>query len=176
MNSAKIAVVYKSNYGTTRQYAAWLAEALSADLMEMPARAKELDGYDLIVHGGGLYASGILGADMLARVSGRKLVLFTVGLADPAATDYSDILEKNLSPELRPEVKVFHLRGGIDYQKLGLVHRGLMALKRKMTAKMPPEQLSAEDRAFLDTYGRKVDFTDRRTVQPIVDYVRAQIL
>ena len=34
------------------------------------------------------------------------------------------------------------------------------------------ENLNAEDRHMLDTYGKQVDFSDRDSIAPIVEYVR----
>lgn len=57
-----IAVIYKSVYGSTKQYATWIAEALGADLLEAgQAKLETLRKYDTILYGGGLYAGGIAG-------------------------------------------------------------------------------------------------------------------
>lgn len=172
----KIAVIYKSNYGTTKQYATWIAEALGAELFERNAVSPEmLAQFDMVIYGGGLYASGILGINLVTENPCKKLVVFTVGLANPSLTDYSAIIEKNLPAELRSCVKVFHLRGGIDYGTLGIMHRGMMAMMKKMTiGKKAYDELTDEGKAFIDTYGKKVDFTNRQTILPLVQYVKNQ--
>lgn len=171
----KIAVIYQSSYGTTKKYAEWIAEELEADLWEKSSiRPEELSAYDLVIYGGGIYASGILGIDLVVKHPVKNLILFTVGLANPAITDYSDIIEKNLPIPLRENTKIFHLRGGIDYKKLGLLHRTLMAAMKKISVdRKSPDQLSSEDKAFLDTYGKEVNFTDIQTIQPIIKYVQS---
>jgi len=74
---------------------------------------------------------------------------------------------------MRSSTKVFHLRGGIDYKKLGIVHRAMMAmLKTMMTGKKPREEWTDEQKLLIDTYGDRVDFTDRRSINPIVEYIR----
>lgn len=75
-----------------------------------------LEDYDVVIYGGGLYASGILGVERVTKTPCKNLVLFTVGLADSTITDYSLILDKNLPSEIRKNIKVFHFRGGIDYK------------------------------------------------------------
>ncbi len=93
-NSNKRAlVIYSSKYGTTKQYAEWIAHELGAQAV--PAgnvKPESLLEYDTVVYGGGLYAGGIAGVELVARNPCKKLVLFTVGLADPNTTDYSAIL------------------------------------------------------------------------------------
>jgi menaquinone-dependent protoporphyrinogen IX oxidase len=174
----KTAVIYASKYGAAKQYAAWIAEELHAVLLEQnqvsPAQLQE---FDCVIYGGGLYAGGIIGANLVANNPCNNLVVFTVGLADPKNTDYTHILKKNFPPEYTQPLKVFHLRGGIDYKKLSLLHRGMMAMMKRMTiGKKKPEELSEEDRLFVDTYGGKVDFIDRSTVAPLVEFVRNQII
>ena len=169
-------VIYKSKYGSTKQYAQWIAQELGAPLFEASQiKPAQLASYDIVVYGGGLYAGGINGLALVSKNPCKSLVVFTVGLADPADTDYSEILRRNFPGDALSRVKVFHLRGGIDYQKLGLAHKGMMAIFRKATAKKDPAQLSGEDKAMLETGGESVDFTDRDTIAPIIALVRERL-
>ena len=170
----KIAVVYQSKYGSTKQYATWLSEELNATLLERKSvKPQELLAYDLVIYGGGLYASGIAGVDLVTKNPCNKLIIFTVGAANPVTTDYSEIINKNIPQQLQSKCKIFHLRGMLDYEKLNLVHRGMMAMMKKMTVdKKANEEFSDEDNAFVDTYGKKADFTDKAAIKPIVDYVK----
>jgi hypothetical protein len=68
-------------------------------------------------------------------------------------------------------LKVFHLRGGIDYKKLGGIHRGMMAMMKKAVSKKASVNRTGDDEIFLETYGGRVDFTDRSTITPLVEYV-----
>ena len=174
-----IAVIYRSKYGTTKQYAEWIAKALDATLFESHTiKAAQLNDFDMVVYGGGLYAGGISGIHLVAKTPCKKLVLFTVGLATPENTDYSEILKKNLSPELRQSTKVFHFQGGIDYKKLGLVHRCMMAMMMTMiknaVAKKKDTEIKNDDREFMETYGKKVNFTNQQNILPLVEYCKAQ--
>jgi hypothetical protein len=75
------------------------------------------------VYGGGLYAGGIFGENRVAKNQYKNLVVFTVELADPQKTDYTRILKKNFLPKAVQPLKVFHLRGGIDYKNWGYSSR-----------------------------------------------------
>lgn len=169
----EIIVVYKSHYGTTKQYAKWIAQALRCQLVD----ASELNRINLsefrtVIYGGALYASGIAGIKALKRHQIRHLVLFTVGLADPELTDYTKIMNangKNLNAQRVSEV---HLRGGIDYAKLSLVHRMAMAAMKKISIyKHSQSKLTGEQKAFVETYGGQVGFVDKKSIQPILDLV-----
>lgn len=171
-----IAVIYKSKYGTTKRYAEWIAQELNATLMEgSQVKPSQLQSYDVVIYGGGLYASGILGLKLVTENPCKRLIVFTVGLARPEITDYSSILKKNFPPELLEKTKMFHLRGGIDYQKLNLIHKGMMAMMKKMVTQSAGKEASGDEQAFLETYGRKVDFTDKKTIEPILAFVRGII-
>jgi hypothetical protein len=68
---------------------------------------------------------------------------------------------------------VFHFRGSIDYKKISFVHRGMMAMLKKMTVdKKNPDEWTADDKLLVNTYGGKVDFTDRTTIEALVEHVR----
>jgi hypothetical protein len=128
--------------------------------------------FDCVIYGGGLYASGINGSDLVAKNPCKNLVVFTVGLADPEATDYTAIINRNFPDGNHKPLKVFHLRGAIDYKKLGLVHRGMMAMLKKAAEKKPEDERTEEAKEILRTYDSAVDFTDRATIAPLIAYVR----
>ena len=114
-----IAVIYKSKYGTTKQYAEWIAEALNATLLEASAvKPAQLAEFEIVVYGGGLYAGGVDGVKLVTKNPCKQLIVFTVGLADPKTTDYTAILNKNFTAEQLSKTKVFHLRGGINYANI----------------------------------------------------------
>ena len=169
----KILVTYTSKYGSTRKYAEWIASALNADLLAAQSvEAKAISQYDVVIYGGGLYAGGIAGVNLVTQNSCKNLIVFTVGLSDPSTTDYSAIINKNFKPELFAKTKFFHLRGGIDYKKLGPVHKVMMAMMKGMIERKPDSELEADDKEFLDTYHSKVSFEDKQAIDPVVNYVK----
>lgn len=170
----RIAVIYKSRYGTTKQYAEWISEALDARIFESSSiKPSELKEYDIVIYGGGLYAGGIDGVKLVANVDCKKLVVFTVGLADPTVTDFTSILEKAFKKEQLLAIKAFHLRGAIVYKKLSLIHKGMMAVVKKEAEKNPVSKRTNDDIILLETYGNGVDFMDKSTIMPLVEYVRS---
>ena len=171
--SKKILVVYTSKYGSTQKYAEWIASELSADLFAAKTvEPTALSQYDIVIYGGGLYAGGIAGVKLITSNSCKNIIVFTVGLADPNLTDYSAILNKNFTPELLAKTKFFHLRGGIDYKKLGPIHKSMMAMMKGMIQRKPESEREPEDKEFLNTYNTKVNFEDKGTIQPIISYVK----
>ena len=177
----RILVTYASKYGTTKRYAQWIAEDLACDLRDSrEVNAELLKSYDILIHGGGLYAGGLSGIQTIVKnydaISNKRIILFSCGLADPE--DPENVahieagLEKVLTPEMREKIRQFHLRGGIDYSRLGLTHKAMMAMLRTVMLKKGYDNLRSEDQMMLDTYGGTVDFTNRESLAPLLNYVR----
>ena len=58
-------ILYQSKYGAAKNYADWLAEETGYPCMETKkADIKEIEKYDTIILGGGIYASGIAGLSL----------------------------------------------------------------------------------------------------------------
>ena len=178
-----IAVLYTSHYGFTARYADGIAQALSCPLFEQKQwkgrhfRA-HLSTFDTIIYGGGLYAGGVSGLKLFCKMyplfADKKIILFTCGLADPGdpanRSHIRGVIEKTLPPEMYKHAALFHLRGGIDYSRLHMVHKSMMAMLRHMLLKRPSQELRSEDRQVLQTYGTFVDFTDLAAIRPLVSY------
>ena len=171
---SKIAVIYKSKYGATKQYARWIAEELSAPLFEASdIKPSQLADYDVVVYGGGLYAGGISGVKLVTENPVKALVVFTVGLKDPETADFSDVLTKNFKQEYLPKIKVFHLRGGADFKSLSLFHKGIIATLKKVAEKKSPDERTSEEQTAFAIADKEVDFTDKEAISPLVEYVRS---
>ena len=175
-------VIYESKYGSTKKYAEWIADALSCSSYEKKSvKSEVMKDYDTIIYGGGLYAGGVSGIDLLTKhfdiICDKNIVLFTCGLADTTDPDnVSHIksgLSKVLTAQMQEKIKIFNLRGGIDYSKLSIVHKSMMAMLHKIVKSKDYNTLKNEDKEMLNTYGKVVDFTDRESIQPIIDYVTA---
>ncbi len=168
-------ILYGSQYGSARRYAEKLSEQTGIPAASYKD-APDLSNMKTIVYLGGLYAGGVLGLVKTLRGfslrGGQKLLIVTVGLADPNEPENRDnihaSLQRQLPAELLDQAKVFHLRGGIDYQKLSFGHRTIMALLYQSLRRTPLEKQTAENRALIETYGKQVDFTDFGTLEPII--------
>ena len=175
----KTLVVYSSKYGHTKKYAQWLAEELGADI----CRGKELDSnvlanYPTILFGSSLYAgkneAALLIVKHFEQLRDKKLVLFTCGLADvyneTNIIAINRALEKVLTTEIREKIRIFHVRGGIDYENLSIKHKIMMKMLHSQVLKKREDERTDEERELLATYGQKIDLSDRKMLEPIVDY------
>ena len=168
-------IVYGSQYGTAKRYAEALAGRTESEIRSCKD-LKDLDVYDNIVFIGALYAGGVLGLKKtlsgIHDLQNKKIVIATVGLADPNDRENIEAirngLKKQLSENIFIHARVFHLRGGIDYSCLNLKHRTMMALLYRKAKGLPEEKKTAEVRAMIDTYGKRVDFVDLSSLDPII--------
>ena len=61
-------ILYQSKYGATKKYAEWLKEETGFECIETKkVKIDALLKYDVIVLGGGVYASGIAGLNFLKK-------------------------------------------------------------------------------------------------------------
>ena len=178
----KYIVTYSSKYGSTQKYAKWIGEVLSCEVKDIKSiRSDMLQNYDVIIHGGSLYAGGVSGMKQLVKlyptISDKKLILFTCGLADPTSSHNVMHIEngvaKAVPKDMYDNMKQFHFRGGIDYSRLSPIHRVMMWMLCQTMKKKGYDNLSVEDKLMLDTYGKQIDFSDQSTIKMLVDYVAA---
>lgn len=172
---SKKVVVYASHYGYTQRYAEWIAQALQCEAVNISDLVeKKLAQCDVIIWGGGLYASGINGIKQFKKLfpllRQKKLIVFTVGLAsvdDPEP--FKQLVQQNFDQEQIDRIQFYHFRGGMDYKRLSFAHRSMMAALRRVIL-MKKEQ-SEDAKGILETYGKTIDMSNRDAIQPLLDYV-----
>jgi menaquinone-dependent protoporphyrinogen IX oxidase len=177
----KTLIMYFTKYGTTKKYAEWIAAELDGDIKSIKIiKDKTLENYDTIILGSGLYAGKIAGVNILIKnyekIKNKKIVIFTCGLADYSKMENINSVNKRLEKELprniKENVKIFYLRGGINYRKISLIHKIMMRMLKKMIMKKGIENLNEENKEFLETYGQKVDFVDKNSIIEIIKYCK----
>ena len=175
----KSIVIYGTHYGTSKQYAKWIADELacqSASYKEV--EVDDLTSYDNIIFGGGLYAGGVVGIDLFKKIleetKARKF-LFTVGLADPKDEKITSVIKEKLNEQIGKnywnDFELFFLRGGIDYSKLSFKHKAMMWFLVKIILRGKENQHGA-DNLIYDTYGKKISFLDRESLSDLLAKIR----
>ncbi|HEY8464928.1 MAG TPA: flavodoxin domain-containing protein [Bacillota bacterium] len=172
----KTVVLYKSKTGFTKQYAAWIAEELSADLADSSkVKADVFQGYDTIIYGGGLYAAAINGVKLITKnlenLKGKKVVVFATGAAQYGDAVVNAILKRNFTAEQQQQLRFFYFRGGFDYNKLKPVDKLLMSMMKWYL--QTKTALTADDRELLAAYEQPIDFCNRQNIKPLIDYVKS---
>ena len=106
----------------------------------------------------------------------KKLIVVTVGLADPTDQENTDHIKggvkKQLPAGVYEKATVLHLRGAIDYTKLSFKHKTMMGLLVRKAKNLPEEKKNAEVRAMIETYNQVVDFVDFDSLSSIIDELK----
>ncbi len=172
-----IIVIYKSEYGFTKQYSEWIAEKLNCSFVDISSVDFNED-FKTVIFGGGLYAGKINGIKELVKnydkIKNKKIVVFTVGVGD--VNDEENIksivasAKKQIPGEMFSKIKFFYFRGGMDYKKMSFIHKSMMWFMKTMLSKKPEKERSDSDRAVIDNYGGRFDFSDRNTIDELVRF------
>ena len=166
----KAIVVYKSKTGFTKNYAEWIAESLHGEAVPAEQAKKiDLSSYDALVFGGWTFAGSIQGLkEMKPRFEsfrGKKAV-FATGSSPADSPEVVTFLEKNLSEEEHKSIRAFYMPGGLDYTKL----HGMNKLMMKMMGNMMKKQHGEDSQQYKDI-AFSHDGTDRKYIQPLLDYI-----
>lgn len=172
---AKGIILYQTKYGATKKYADWLAFETGFDCMETKkAAVSRLEQYDTIIFGGGIYASGILGLSFLkkniSRISGKKIAVFCVGASPYDEKSFNEIYTHNFKNDLSG-TKCFYCHGAWDESKMSFKDRSLCKLLKKMVAKKDPSAYEPWEEALMGAIGGQFDWTDKKYLKPIIEYV-----
>lgn len=172
----KTLVVYKSKSGYAKTYAEWIAKDLECDIKENTGLSlNDLEPYDVIIYGGGVYVGKIAGIKLIKNnyeaLKNKKLIVWASG-ADPGnEKTLSEFWKNNFDEQQLQNIKLFYLRGGFDYRKLGPVDKLLMNVFRKALAK---EKNPSEDtKGFLDAFYTPQNYCKQENALPLIDYVRS---
>ena len=108
-------VIYKTKYGSAKQYAQWLAEELKADLFEnskfSPSMFKD---YENIIYGGSLYAVGILGISLIKnnfdKIKDKNVIVFSVGASPAHEKAMTHVKNHNFTEEMKEKVDYLYFK------------------------------------------------------------------
>lgn len=168
-------VIYWSKTGFVKKYAKWIAEELSIDARPGDMiDVSDLKEYDTIIFGGGLYAGGINGSKFMKKAiheyKDKRFVIYSTGASPGRKEEIGEVWKRAFTDEEREKTHLFYLRGGFDYDKLGMKDKVLMKLlKKKLESK---KERTEDEQGMLDAYERPVDFTDKGLIKPILELVR----
>ena len=144
-------------------------------LLEMKqAKGTDLSRYEVIVFGGGIYASGIAGLNalkkQLAHLSPQKVVIFCVGASPYDEQALAAIKEHNMDGPLK-DLPLFYCRGGWDMPAMSFIDRNLCKMLKKATAKKDPSSYEPWERALMEAGEGKCDWSDQAYLKPILDEI-----
>lgn len=168
-------ILYQSKYGATKKYADWLVEETGYDCIETKdAKVANLQNYDVIILGGGVYASGIAGLQFIkkniGRLGNKKIVVFAVGASPYDEKAIMQIRKMHFKDELR-NIPLFYCRGAWDEEKMKFTDRTLCKMLQKVVAKQNPDEYEPWQKALMCAVGQKCDWTDKAYLEALLKYI-----
>lgn len=168
-------ILYQSKYGATKKYADWLVEETGYDCIETKdAKVANLQNYDVIILGGGVYASGIAGLQFIkkniGRLENKKIVVFAVGASPYDEKAIMQIRKMHFKDELR-NIPLFYCRGAWDEEKMKFTDRTLCKMLQKVVAKQNPDEYEPWQKALMCAAGQKCDWTDKAYLEALLKYI-----
>ena len=176
----KVLVAYKSNYGSAKAYASYIAQHTHGTLLDTKEEEQlAIDQFKTIVFCGSLYAGKLNG---LSYISGNKMKLddkniiivsvgtLDIGLPSNVSKIQQSILE-SLPEKLHSRVKIFYVQGTVDYEKLGLKHKAIMGMLYHITKRKNKAEMSPDDMTLIKTYGTKWKEINIALADPVVEYI-----
>jgi menaquinone-dependent protoporphyrinogen IX oxidase len=168
-------ILYQSKYGATKKYAEWLSAETGFPVLEVKkAKIEDVVSYDVLVLGGGVYASGITGLSFIKKhfevLKDKKLLVFCVAASPYNEEAMRELAASNLKGELSG-IPLFYCRGAWDLQKMNVVDRTMCRMLFKMIGKKDPSTLEHWERALMEAGDSSCDWTDKKYLEPIIEHL-----
>jgi menaquinone-dependent protoporphyrinogen IX oxidase len=171
-------IIYISKYGSTRQYANWLANELDIPVVaENQATEEQLLTAEYLVIGTSVFYGRLRIKKWLRKneekIRNKKLFLFIVNAAEPAEeSKRTKFVRDSVPDEIRAQCEVFFLPGRLIYDRISLVGRVVdkiakRALKNSVTTKTTPDNDEVKSRHLDDLKDAINAFRGRNAALPI---------
>jgi hypothetical protein len=172
----KVIVLYKSSTGFTQKYGEWIAQELNCKAVSIKnIDVNELQGYKTIIFGGGLHAGRINGLkafkNSMVKLKGKNIIIFFTGATPKEAIKLEETKKANFSPEEKDAFQLFYFHSGINYERMGIVSKGLMGIFKAMLRMS--KHKTPEEQGMYDTITKSNDNSKREYIKPLVECVQA---
>jgi flavodoxin len=109
-------VIYNSKYGSTKEYATWIATAAKSDIVSLASvNWDDISKYKKIVFGTYLHIGTLVGITEILKkwsyLEKKKFILFSVSAAKPGNPTITEAYTKGVPASIRGKIKFFSLRG-----------------------------------------------------------------
>jgi len=124
-------VIYTSKYGSTKQYAQWLAEDAGFELYNVSTCPKNLGGFDVIVLAGSIH-SGFVSIKRYATAIWPSIKDKTVVLILTSGTSNREVIKKvvhdSFSSDIVRSMTVFPVGGRYVFNKMSFIDRNIIKM------------------------------------------------
>ncbi|NNE80318.1 MAG: hypothetical protein HKN18_08615 [Silicimonas sp.] len=158
------AIFYATRYGSTRDYAHWIAKATGLEAFDMDDGAQALQRCDFVVLGCPVIYHKLLGSKWIRRhldeISRKPVILFTVSgaMADAKLDGW---IANSLPQNLIDHAHHFALGGRQNPKELTLFDRTMLIVGGLFN----PDRKAGREEL------KGFDFMDKASIQPVVDLI-----
>lgn len=169
-------ILYQSKYGSAKKYADWISKATGFSVVETKkAKIENIKAYDVIILGGGIYASGIAGLSFLRNnisvLKDKKIIVFCNGASPYEEASFQEIVNHNMKGELM-DIPCFYCRGAWNMPRMSFMDRNMCKLLQKFVAKKNPDELEVWEKALMSAGDGICDWTDEKYIEPILNSLK----
>lgn len=192
----KTIVIYKSKYGASAQYAAWIAEELGCRAVSIDEFKKnDLKNYDNVIYGGGVQAGGIKELDKFMKwiksdlklldmhrsgkisredleksgVAERHYAIFAVGINLDDTEARQQLRDINFPKNYMKQLPCFYLPGEYHPENLKGADKMIMNLAQKMIRGKRESEITDNDKIMISYMENGCNLIDRQRIRPIVE-------
>lgn len=161
-------ILYKSKYGSTRQYAEWLSQTLHLPILDINKVSEEsVTLHDFFIIGSPMYIGKLMAANWLRRHEGilknKKIFLFIVcGTPVSKERRIAQILGENLPQTLKKNCIVSFLPGRIVKSKLSWIDRLMLKIGSKLEKDPKVRKSMTED----------FDLVEQSNLEELIESIR----
>ena len=175
MPDDSILILYKSKYGSTKQYAEWLGASLSAPVKSVDeAGEQDLLHAKTVAIGGCVRVGKIMCAPFVKRhwnmLKNKRIILFSVSGTPPEKPEVMQYFEGSFPADVRSSVRFFPLPGRHGPLNLGdriMMWFPLTFLRLRMRFAKTPEARNATAEDYRQM-SEPSDHVDRQRLAPIL--------
>ncbi|MCH1981984.1 flavodoxin domain-containing protein [Ruminococcus sp. OA3] len=156
-------VVYQSGTGFTRQYAMWIADALSCRAVDLKQTTENMiREHEQVIFGGWIMGNMIRGLDKINKMNPGHLYVFAVGSTPDDIVDTVEIKELNHLGD----TPFFYMPGGFRFEQLNFMTRRMLKILKRSAAKK--ENKNPQEQYMANALGTSFDHSDKKYTEPLL--------
>lgn len=160
-------IIYKSKYGSTKQFAEWMQEDTGFDLYTISKCPKNLNDFDVIIVGSSIHAGSISVKDYLITnwpfIKDKKVVMIlTSGASNKRVID--NVVKYSFPPEIMNAIKVFPVGGRYVFDKMSFIDRSLIKIVAFFTKHPETKKGMLTER----------DDVDRNNLKEVLEFIKTK--
>ena len=157
-------VLYKTNCGSTKEYANWISEESGFESLSLKnIKSINLDSYDCIIIGGFVLANKIVISKWISKnwekIKNKHVIVFSTSGAKPNSEVKELFLNNSFSKEIANSIKYFPMHGRKIHNDLPAMGKFMMWLGIKFFAKNEKEK---------EEMAKDVDGVDKSYISPLI--------